>query len=109
MKPIKIVVYRTKSNKEPYYDWVEKLDKNSQAIIKNRIDRMTLNNFGDAKLLKNAAGVWELRINWGPGYRVYYGKKGSTIVLLLLGGDKGSQDRDIIKAKRYWLDGKDML
>jgi len=49
-------------------------------------------------------GVWELKIDFGPGYRVYYGEDGPIIVVLLCGGDKGSQDRDIAKAKDYWRD-----
>jgi putative addiction module killer protein len=56
---------------------------------------------------KGGGGVYEFRINYGAGYRIYYGKSGTTIVVLLVGGDKGSQDRDIEKAKRYWLDFKE--
>jgi putative addiction module killer protein len=51
----------------------------------------------------------EIVLDIGPGYRIYYGKKGATIVLLLVGGEKKTQERDIEKAKRYWLDGKELL
>ncbi len=108
MNLIKILLYSTPSNKEPYSDWENRLDKMARAIIKNRLDRIRLGNFGDAKCIKNGEGLWELRIRYGPGYRIYFGKQDSTIVILLLGGDKGSQDRDIIKAKRYWLEYKEL-
>ena len=108
MNTIKILIYSTSSGKEPYSDWEETLDKMTQAIIKNRLDRIRLGNFGDAKRIKNGEGIWELRIKYGPGYRIYFGKKGSSIIILLLGGDKGSQNRDITKAKRYWLEYKDL-
>jgi putative addiction module killer protein len=68
-----------------------------------------LGNFGDCKLIKGGEGVSELRIDYGPGYRIYFGKDKATIVALLIGGNKGSQTRDIAKAKRYWLDYKESL
>ena len=61
---------------------------------------MLLGNLGDYKPLGD--GVYELRIKAGPGYRVYFGILGNSVILLLCGGDKGSQDRDILKAKEYW-------
>jgi len=67
-----------------------------------RLDRLKLGNFGDSKALQE--GVCELRIHYGSGIRIYYGKVGNRVVLLLCGGDKGSQKRDIAKAKEYWKD-----
>jgi len=67
-----------------------------------RLDRLKLGNFGDCKTLQE--GVSELRIHYGPGIKIYYGKIDNKIVLLLCGGDKGSQDRDINKAKVYFKD-----
>jgi putative addiction module killer protein len=108
MNLIKIIIYSTSTHKEPYSDWEDKLDKRTQTIVRNRLGRMSLGNFGDAKIIKGGGSVWELRIDHGPGYRIYFGKKESTIIILLMGGDKQSQSRDIAKAKRYWLEYKEL-
>ena len=63
---------------------------------------MSTGNFGDVKPLGD--GVWEARIDWGPGYRVYYAIAGKKIILLLLGGDKRKQHADVLTAKEYWAD-----
>ncbi len=68
--------------------------------IRVRLDRVSLGNFGDCHSV--GEGVQELRIDYGPGYRVYFGQAGSTIVLLLCGGDKDTQSKDISLAKYYW-------
>ena len=80
--------------------WLKRLkDINARARINVRIRRISLTgNLGDAKPVGN--GVFELRIDYGPGYRLYYSKRGNEIVLLLIGGDKSSQQRDIDRAKR---------
>lgn len=108
-EPRKIIIYANKKGKEPYSDWEESLDKVTQAIIKNRLERIRLSNFGDAKIIKNGLEIWELRINYGPGYRIYFSKKREVIVILLMGGDKSSQKSDISKAKRYWSECEDLL
>ncbi len=74
----------------------------TRAKILTRLDRLKFGNFGDCKTLKE--GVCELRIHYGPGIRIYYGKIGNKVILLLCGGDKGSQDRDVAKAKEYLKD-----
>jgi putative addiction module killer protein len=80
-------------------DWlIELRDVNARARIAKRIDRIALGNFGDTKPVGN--NVNELRFTFGPGYRVYYMLKGEVVVVLLCGGDKGSQSRDIEKAKK---------
>ena len=100
---IKIIVYTTYRGRQPFIEWQEGLATKEKAVVFSRLARVRGGNLGDCKQIKGANGVWELRIDYGPGYRIYFGKKGTTIVVLLIGGDKGSQNRDISKAKRYWL------
>lgn len=109
MNLIEIVLYASDTGKEPFSDWESRLDKPMRAAVMRRLDRVRLGNFGDAKRLQGVSGIWELRIDQGPGYRVYFGKEGSMIVVLLCGGSKKSQTRDIAKAKQYWLDYKESV
>lgn len=98
-----LALYRRKDGREPYTEWLESIsDTKTQDRIENRVDRMTLGNFGDHRGV--GEGVLELRLHFGAGYRVYFAKDGDTIVVLLLGGDKSSQDKDIARAKEYWND-----
>ena len=106
MSLIKTIIYQTSTGKEPFTEWLVGLDKTTRAVVITRLKRVNLGNFGDCKLLQKASGVWELRIDYGSGYRIYFGKQGTTIIVLLVGGDKGSQERDIAKAQQYWLDYK---
>ncbi len=71
-----------------------------QLRIRNRITRVELGNFGDTKLV--GKGIFELRFHFNSGYRVYFGKEGDQVIILISGGDKGSQAKDIIKAWKYW-------
>ena len=98
----KIKVYSTEKGKAPFVEWLEQLDSNVRYRIKERLDRITLGNFGDHKSMTE--GIFELRFTFGSEYRVYYGKTGNDIVLLLTGGDKNSQKKDIKKAIEYWRD-----
>ncbi len=83
---------------EIFASWFKSLrDRRAKARIQARIDRMELGNFGDVANV--GEGVSELRIHYGPGYRVYFVQRGSVIVILLSGGDKSSQNSDIKKAK----------
>ena len=86
-------------------DWLAGLELNTRARIATRIDRLSLGNFGDCKSLRE--GVSELRIDRGPGYRLYYGMVGRTCVLLLCGGDKRKQSSDIKRAIEYLEDYKE--
>ncbi len=83
---------------EVFSEWMSKLrDVEARAVIARRIERMAGGNFGDHKSV--GEGVSELRVQLGPGYRVYYTQRGRQIVVLLCAGDKSSQRRDISKAK----------
>lgn len=73
-----------------------------QNPVMVRVERLRGGGFGDCKPLR--AGVWELRIDWGPGYRVYYALADKHVVLLLMGGDKRRQSMDISLAVEYWKD-----
>ena len=93
------------SGKEPFKDWLNRLkDKKAQARIAVRIARAEDGNFGDHKSV--GEGVFELRISFGPGYRVYYALDDGKIILLLMGGNKSTQSKDIEKAKLYWSSHK---
>ena len=97
--------YQDHNNHVPYTDWISKLRrKNPQAAarIDIRVARATAGNFGDHKFERQ--GVWALRIDCGPGYRVYYAMDKGAIILLLIGGDKSTQDDDIDKAVGYLND-----
>lgn len=89
----------------PFRKWLNSLrDVTARAKIRLRVDRLEAGNLGDFKPVGN--GVFELRIDYGPGYRVYYGQVERTIVLLLCGGDKSTQEKDIVKAQEYWTDSR---
>jgi len=95
--------YVTRAGKNVFDDWLTHLaDARAQAKIVTRVNRLAVGNFGDCKPLRQ--GLWELRIDWGPGYRVYYAMIGRECVLLLCGGDKRRQASDIEKALNYLRD-----
>lgn len=95
--------YITGDGRDVFEDWRDKVkDSKAKIAIDRRIYRAELGNFGDHKPCRE--GVWELRIDVGPGYRVYYAQAGQTVVLLPCGGIKRSQDADISKACEYWKD-----
>ena len=102
-----IKIYETATAKRPFDDWFNDLaDKKAQIAIDLRLERVTMGNLGQCKSLGNM--VFELKIDIGPGYRVYFGKIGAKIILLLCAGDKKSQQRDIVKAKKYFQDFKNL-
>jgi putative addiction module killer protein len=100
---VEIRHYLTPDGKDIYIDWLRKLrDMNARIAIDRRVNRFELGNFGDHKFCRD--GVWELRVDVGPGYRVYYAVAGREIVLLMCGGDKRTQSKDIELASEYWQD-----
>jgi putative addiction module killer protein len=101
--PYEIEYFITEAGRKPFREWLEGLkDVSGRAKIRVRLDRARLGNLGDNRSV--GEGVHELRIDYGPGYRVYFALDGNRLILLLLGGDKSSQERDITTAKKYWLD-----
>jgi putative addiction module killer protein len=93
--------YLTPSGRDVFGEWVTRLkDRVGRAHILKRIDRLEGGNFGDHRSV--GEGVWELRVHIGPGYRVYYGEEGRTLVLLLCGGDNKSHSKDIRLAQSFW-------
>ncbi len=98
-----IVFYEGADGGVPARDWLERIesDKKIYSILMNRLDRVATGNFGDCKPVGD--GVSELRVDFGPGYRIYYGID-REIIVLLFGGTKKTQTSDIAKAKRFWSD-----
>ena len=100
---IRVLEYRTENGRSPFQEWLRSLrDREARARVRVRIDRVALGNFGDWQAV--GSGVGELRIHYGPGYRVYFGRQGDTAVILLCGGDKRTQTQDVELAKAYWAD-----
>jgi putative addiction module killer protein len=102
--PKTLVDYETKSGSCPLREWLDELDHTVVARIEARLKRVALGNFGDVKAV--GQGVSELRLKFGSGYRLYFSQHGEEIIVLLCGGDKGSQADDIETAKNYWADFK---
>ncbi len=97
---IEVRHYLSRAGKDVFDDWLTQLaDARAQAKIASRINRLAAGNFGDCKPLRQ--GLCELRIDWGPGYRVYYAMIGRECVLLLGGGDKRKQTADIDRALEH--------
>jgi putative addiction module killer protein len=100
---IEVRHYLTADGKDPIAKWLRGLkDHKAKIAIERRLNRVMEGNFGDHKQLQES--LWELRFDLGPGYRVYFTKEGNLIVILLCGGDKSTQDRDIATAARYLED-----
>ena len=98
-------IYTTAQGVTPFPQWLDALkDRQARAQIRARLERVRSGNFGDCKPLRD--GVQELRIDFGPGYRVYLSRQGPVLVLLLCGSGKGDQDRTIRQAIEYLEDWK---
>lgn len=99
--PKQVIVYARENGKEPFTEWLYGLkDVIGRKRILARVSRLQQGNFGDCESVGN--GVSELRLFFGVGYRVYFGEKNNQIIVLLCGGDKSSQSKDIEQAKAYW-------
>lgn len=103
--PYEIDYYKKEDGTAPFREWLEALrNVNGRARIRIKLDRARQGNLGDHKYLGN--GIWEMRLDCGPGYRVYFAKEENRIILLLIGGDKGTQSRDIAQAESHLQDHK---
>jgi putative addiction module killer protein len=103
--PITVELYCDKFGNEPFTKWLDALkDAQTKARISQRIRRLESGNFGNHKAV--GEGVWELKLDFGPGYRVYYAQENSHIVILLCAGNKKTQQRDIDQAQSYWKEYK---
>jgi len=99
------ILHFVADGKDVFEEWLSGLnDVVGRASILKRIKRIESGLFGDHRSV--GRGVWELRIHFGPGYRIYYGEDGPRVVLLICGGDKGTQGRDIRKAQGLWAEYK---
>ena len=99
----KAIVYKTAKGVEPYIEYVDSLrDRQAANKIKVRVTRAELGNLGDHRTV--GQGVIELRIDFGPGYRVYAALHGDELIVLLCAGDKSTQQKDIARAHEYWED-----
>jgi putative addiction module killer protein len=101
--PVIVEIYETESGKVPYSEWLLGLkDKKAVAKILLRVDRAKQGNLGDHKLIDD--GLFEFRVDTGGGYRIYFGRISPNAIVLLWGGDKSTQPRDIEKAHQYWTE-----
>ena len=102
---IEVFRYQTADGKEPLTEWLQSLrDKQARAKVRIRLKRLEAGLFGDCEPVGD--GILELREHLGAGYRVYFGRQGQTIVILLCGGTKKTQVADIKTAREYWADWK---
>ena len=98
----RVEYYSTPSGKLPAREWLHSIkDKLTKAILYKRIRQAGEGQFGNHKYLGD--GVFELKINFGPGYRIYYGTHKNKLIIILMGGNKSTQQKDIQKAKLYWI------
>ncbi|MCI1274365.1 MAG: type II toxin-antitoxin system RelE/ParE family toxin [Clostridiaceae bacterium] len=106
MNKYEIEIYETLDGKEPFTIWYQSIkDLKTKIRIDKRIDRIQEGNFGDYKAISQ--DLYELRLTFGSGYRIYYTVENNKLVMLLVGGDKGSQSSDIQKAKSYLKEYKE--
>lgn len=106
VRPRAIDLYRIPNGPEPFTEWFLSIrDTRVRQRIQARLTSVRAGNLGDHRFVGD--GVWELRLHIGPGYRIYYGEVDNITVLLLCGGDKSTQQRDIERAKNYWNEYKE--
>ncbi len=102
---IRVAEYLDAAGRSPFGGWFDGLDVQAAVKVRRSVARMEFGNFGDAKPV--GKGVIERRIDFGPGYRIYFGRDGDELVILIAGGTKKRQQKDIETAQSYWADYKD--
>jgi putative addiction module killer protein len=103
VQPREIRNYRTPDGREPFTEWLDSLrDMRTRVKIEKRLEQIASGNLGNYRSV--GEGVCEFKINFGPGYRVYFAFQGSTVVIILCGGDKSTQEENILEARKYWRD-----
>ncbi len=100
--PLTVREYVSKEGRSPFREWLGTIDLGVRARIQARVLRFEMGNLGDPKSV--GGGVWEARLLFGAGYRIYFGKDGDAIIVLLAGGDKSSQSQDVPRAQGFWRD-----
>jgi putative addiction module killer protein len=106
-EPWEIRIYTDKNGTCPFDNWFLALDTRDRMRVSTRLDRVSAGNFGDHKFI--GEGLYELRFFFGPGYRIYYAIAEKQVILLLIGGDKKKQSRDIQRAQQLWALHKNNL
>jgi putative addiction module killer protein len=101
---IDVLFYVKEDDTSPFSDWFTQLDPQAAAKVTIAVERLRIGNFSNVKTV--GEGVQEYRLNWGPGYRLYLGLDGKKLIILLHGGTKQRQDKDIENAKKFWKDYK---
>ena len=101
---VKVSEYIDERGKSPYAEWHDRLDARAAAKVSTALYRLEQGNFSNTK--GSGGGIFEYKLDFGPGYRIYFGKDGERIVIILGGGTKKRQQRDIDAAKAYWQDYK---
>jgi putative addiction module killer protein len=104
---VEVIEYTDREGRSPFARWFSRLDPQAAAKVTRAAVRLEFGTVGDVKGV--GAGVFELRIHFGPGYRIYFGQEGRERIVLLLGGSKARQRSDIAAAHRYWADHKAWL
>ncbi len=102
----KVEVYVTRDGEDPFQEWLNGLaDQRARVLIDKTIAKVRLGNLGQHKSV--GEGVQEIVLDYGPGYRIYFGEHGATLVILLCGSTKKRQEKAIKQARRYWKDWKE--
>jgi putative addiction module killer protein len=100
--PLRVLEYVNSRGLSPFRQWLDALNIETKARVQARIQRLETGSMGDYKSV--GEGILELRLSFGPGYRVYFAFDSKTVVLLLTGGDKGNQRKDIKRAQQLWVE-----